>query len=301
MFLLERHLFSSVSLPLNGQTPTDAQLSSFFTAFFAFFGAIALITGVFGFITNTVLTGILTVTVGQGVLGRKITLSGAWQATLPRIGPLLATALLSGLFIGFGWLAAVGLAVGLALLLAEGAHLVAIGVLVGVLGFLTATVFAAIIGIRWSLALPVVMLEGRGPMASLGRSWRLVRDSAWRVLGIMLVTALIVGFVAGMIRAPFEFLGGPGAFITNMTSTSTSASTLNLSQLEPTILGTLTYALGSIIASALTAPLAAGVVVLLYADLRMRKEGIAERLQAAAAQPPGAGTGPGTADPPSPW
>ena len=64
-----------------------------------------------------------------------------------------------------------------------------LGVLVGVLGVLTTTVFAVIIEIRWSLALPVVMLERLGPKASLGRSWRLVRGSAWRVLGITLVTS----------------------------------------------------------------------------------------------------------------
>jgi hypothetical protein len=35
-------------------------------------------------------------------------------------------------------------------------------------------------------------------------------------------------------------------------------------------------------AGAITAPMLAGVVVLLYTDLRMRKEGLAARLQSAA-------------------
>jgi hypothetical protein len=56
---------------------------------------------------------------------------------------------------------------------------------------------------------------------------------------------------------------------------------------------------GEIVAATLTAPLAAAVAVLLYADLRMRKENMAATLQAAAAaQSPGDGT---TAAPPSPW
>jgi hypothetical protein len=105
----------------------------------------------------------------------------------------------------------------------------------------------------------------------------LVRGSAWRVFGITLVTNIIFALIAGAIRTAFEFVGG--------------------SPLHATILNTLASGVGTIVASTLTTPLTAAIVVLLYADLRMRKEGLAAALQAAATAPPAAG---GTTAP-SPW
>ncbi|HEY6792289.1 MAG TPA: glycerophosphoryl diester phosphodiesterase membrane domain-containing protein [Trebonia sp.] len=277
VFFLERILLAHVSLPAAGQPLTTEQVKHFLVPFLTFAAIFAVATAIVAFVTTAILTGVLTVAVGQGVLGKKETLDSVLQATMTRIWSLLATMVLSGAIIGFGWLAASGLSVGLALLLADGAHLVGIGILVGVLGVLTATVFAVIIGVRWSLALPIVMLERLRPLASLGRSWRLVRGSAWRVFGITLVTNIIFGMVALAIRTPFDLVGG--------------------SQLHPTIANMLASGAGDVIASTLTTPLTAAIAVLLYADLRMRKEGMAAALQAAAAAPPAAGG----ATAPSPW
>jgi hypothetical protein len=292
-FLLDKGLLAHVSVPVAGQALTSEQVKSFvipILKFAAIFGVVAVI---FSIVTSAVLTGTLTVAVGQGVLGKKEALGSALQAALARIGPLLATVVLPAVFIGLGWVAAVGVSVGLGVVLGEVAHLVAIGVLVGVLGYLAATVFAVIIGIRWSLAIPILMLEHRGPLASLGRSWRLVRGSAWRVLGITLVTGLIIDLIAGAITAPIQ--------IAQFAQFAGATGPLGTTQLQPTIgIGSmLASGVGEIVAVTLTAPLAAAVSVLLYADLRMRKENMAATLQAAAAaQSPGDGT---TAAPPSPW
>jgi hypothetical protein len=276
-FVLEKVFLARVVMPAAGQTLTSEQLQHFLVRLLTFGVIFGLAFAIFTFVTTAILTGVLTVSIGEGVLGKKETLDRVLQATMARIGPLLLTMLLEGVIIGFGWVTASGLFVGLALLLAKVAHLGGLGVLVGVLGVLTATVFAVIIEIRWSLALPVVMLERLGPKASLGRSWRLVRGSAWRVFGITLVTNIIFGLIASVIRTAFEFVGG--------------------SPLHATIVNTLASGVGTIIASTLTTPLTAAIVVLLYADLRMRKEGLATALQAAAAAPPAAG---GTTAP-SPW
>ena len=61
---------------------------------------------------NTILTGLLTVTVGQAVLGRKETLGSAWRATRGRFWPLLGTVLLIALFLGGGWALAMVVSVG---------------------------------------------------------------------------------------------------------------------------------------------------------------------------------------------
>jgi len=284
MFFMEKDMLAQVSLPATGQPVTSQQWHNFLVPYFKYVAAFGGATIIFTFVTSVILTGILTIAIGQGVLGRKMALSSVLgEAVLARVGPLLATLLLAGLIISVGLVAAICLSVGIAVLLADVAHLVAIGVLAGVLVALTAIVFAVIIAIRWSLATPVVMLERLGPMASLARSWRLVRGSAWRVLGITLLTNLIFGLIGGVIRAPFMVAGGAGAF--------------GGAQLHPTVVNTVASGVGMIVASTVTAPLTAGIVVLLYADLRMRKEGMAERLQAAAAQQ----AAPGAPEPPSPW
>lgn len=269
MFVLLRDAFTSVTATTSLGDPatldiTPHQVGQMIAAAFALLG----VTLTFTAFTNIILTGGLTVAIGQAVLGRKERLAGAWRSTARRIGALFATVLLQALFLAFGWLAAAGLSVGAGLLLGRGLHLVAAGILVGVLGVLTATVFAAIIGIRWSLAIPVVMLERRGPLASLGRSWQLVRGSAWRVFGITALAQIIIGCVSGMIRMPFSIASGGSLFFAPVTHPSGASE--------------LVSALGSVIAGAITTPLLAGVVVLLYADLRMRKEGLAATLQSAA-------------------
>lgn len=235
--------------------------------------AVGGITAIVVAFANLILTGLLTVTVGQGVVGRKETLASAWQAARPRIWRLIAMLLLATVFLGGGWLLGIGLSVLVGVILGEGAHLPAVGILVGVVCGLTAWVFAAIVLVRWSVAIPVVMLERKGPLKSLGRSWRLVRRSSWRVFGMLLVTQLVVGIAAELINAPFAAASGGFSALTS------HAQQVNVGGLFLT-------AVGQIIASTLTAPLLAGVIVLLYADLRMRREGLDITLRAAAAGAP---------------
>jgi hypothetical protein len=280
-FFLQRDVLANVSVPASGGALTPAQAGNLAITALALLGVTAAIT----FFANTILTGMLAVTIGQGTLGRKETLGGAWRATRSRIGALLATVLLATVFLVVGWMLAVGLAAGVGTVLA-GAHLAAVGVLVGVLGAGTATVFAVITLLRWTVAIPVVMLERVGPVASLRRSWRLVRRSSWRVLGILLATALIVGIANVIINVPFALAGGTGGFATP--------------QAQVSVVGVIVSAIGQIVATTVTAPLLAGVVVLLYADLRMRREGMDIMWQAAAAGGAPAGEGAGGQNP-GPW
>lgn len=272
-FFLERDFLPNVSVPAPGETLTPIQAGNLATMTFALLG----VTVVVSFFADTILIGLLTVAIGQGVLGRKETLGSAWRATRPRIGALLATVLLAAVFLVLGWALAVGLSAGVGALIGAGAHLPAVGILVGLLGGGTATVFAAITLVRWVVAIPVVMLETAGPLASLRRSWRLVRRSSWRVLGIMLAAELIVGIANAIIRVPFALASGASNFIAPHTHVS--------------IVGVIVSVIGDIVAATVTTPMLAGVVVLLYADLRMRREGMDIALQAAAAggAPGGAG------------
>jgi hypothetical protein len=88
--------------------------------------------------------------------------------------------------------------------------------------------------ICWIFVLPAALLEGLGPTAALSRSYGLVKNSWWRVLGITLVVALISGAISA-------------------------------------ILGII-LVVGSIIGSILVTPIYLIANTLLYYDLRVRKE-----------------------------
>jgi hypothetical protein len=117
----------------------------------------------------------------------------------------------------------------------------------------------------------VVVLERDGPARSLARSWRLVRRSFWRVLGISLLAGLIVLVTGAVLEIPFNLIAGRvggGSFL------PTSGGS---------VLGVTIGAVGTIVAGAVARPISAGVAVLLYVDLRMRREGLDLVLQTAAA------------------
>jgi hypothetical protein len=113
---------------------------------------------------------------------------------------------------------------------------------------------------------------------ALARSWRLVRGSWWRVLGITLLAGLIVAITGAILQLPFSI---PAGLITSHAGTP----------LHPPLLAVIIGTVGMIVARTVTGALQAGVYVLLYVDLRMRKEGLDMALRTAT---DGSGTGSGT-------
>jgi hypothetical protein len=113
------------------------------------------------------------------------------------------------------------------------------------------------------------VLENERPSQALARSWRLVRRSFWRVFGITLLAGIIVAIAGGILQLPFTFFG---AVLGSGTG------------------GTVILVIGAIAAGTVTRPITAGVTVLLYVDMRMRKEGLDLALRSAAASGrPGSG------------
>lgn len=291
-FFIERDIRANFVFGPRSDTLSPSQTGQLGAVELAAGGADLLI----GMLSSVILTVIVAAVIGPAVLGRKETLDGAWRAARSRVGPAIAARVLAAVFVGGGWLLAVGLSAGIGFALGAGAHLVPLGVLVGVLGGLAATVFAVVVWNRWTLSVPAVMLERAGPLKGMGRSWRLVRGSWWRVWGILLLTQLIVGLASLLIRVPFLVGdGGLGIFAGRPTAGGP-------------VVGLTLVAVSRIISGTLLSPLSAGVTVLLYADLRMRREGIDITMQASAAtgsELPGApprqgpaGQGPASQGPP---
>ena len=148
------------------------------------------------------------------------------------------------------------------------------GALIGglaALGAIAAIILTIWFTIMFRMAAQAVVLEREGPVRALGRSWRLVRGSFWRVLGITLLAGLIVVVTAGVLQIPFSLfaaMAGGG----NSLLPSTGGN----------VAGILISAVGGVVAGAVARPISAGVAVLLYVDLRMRREGLDLVLQTAA-------------------
>jgi hypothetical protein len=274
--LLSLHSLQNLDYPT--ATSSDAQFRHTLANFAAVFVPSILGTLAVQFVVDALLTGMLTAVIGHSVLGRQVSISEAWRIALPRLGAVLGSIVLEGLVI-LGLLLA-GVIPGLLLILA---HVTVLGVLLLVLGVITAIVFSVIFGVRFALATPAVVLEGQGPRTSLVRSWRLIRGSWWRVFGIVLLTSLVVGIAGLVLEIPFDVISelvGHGSGAAGTSGTGAPMFTIGGS----TVAGILINAVGAILAGAVTRPVLAGSRVLLYTDLRMRREGLDIALQRATSQ-----------------
>jgi hypothetical protein len=126
-----------------------------------------------------------------------------------------------------------------------------LGLFVGAFFFIVGAIFVAV---RWSVAMPALLLERQGPIAALGRSWKLVGGFWWKVFGTLLIVYLLVTVLTVAIGA---VVGGVLAVVTNVDS----------------LLGLLLQQVVSVVVQVLTLPLFAAVTIVLYVDLRVRKEG----------------------------
>ena len=289
-FVISNAARNAVSVS-NGTLQTG-RLGGFFGTFF---GALA-VDFVVGLVASIVLTGMLTAVIGRGVLGRRLTIGEAWQVAAPRLPAVLGASVLTTLVIIALWVPYVVI---LAILIAVKAG--ALAAIFGVLGGLAMVCVTVAAWAMFNMVAPVVVLEGQGPVQALKRSFRLVRASFWRVLGILILTYVIVAIAALVLEIPFDIIktiAGGGL------SAGTSQSAVGI------IIG----AIGAIIAGAITRPVLAGAIVLLYVDLRMRQEGLDLALRQAAQsqqmtgdelsglwRPAAPGQGPAPAVPPASW
>jgi hypothetical protein len=117
--------------------------------------------------------------------------------------------------------------------------LVGLATLAGLIVFIIPGIY---IGIRLATSTQALVVEGRRPTEAMGRSWELVGGHWWHAFGTLLVAALLTGLVNALITAPFS---GTSWFV---------------------------QAVVAAVATVVTLPYGTLVGVLLYLDLRARKE-----------------------------
>ena len=148
---------------------------------------------------------------------------------------------------------------------------------------LVVTIPAAIVpfvyvGVVWSVALPAMLLEEIGAAESLGRSFRLVRERWWPTFATLLLAWLLMLFITFVV----------GALLTTATVLATDDDSVTAIALN---------FLTNLIASVVTTPFIAAVTIVLYFDLRVRKEAFDLEMLAGAI----GGKPPSTATPKMPW
>ena len=220
-------------------------------------------------LSSILLSGMLTVVVGRAVFGTSITISEAWQRLRPRLWAL----------IGFTVIEVIGavVLVAVVVLIISGVAVAAGGVAAAVAGVplvLALIVGLVYLGVMLSFAPSVIVLERLQIVPAISRSFKLVRNDFWRVLGIRLLGGIVAAVIAGAVTVPFSF----GGQILLVSGSSTLAALIALVLLS----------IGSAIGQIITAPFSAGVVVLLYTDRRIRAEAFDLVLQTGAAFGPGA-------------
>lgn len=128
---------------------------------------------------------------------REWTPGSVIKEAFSRFGPLLGTQLLLGLLAFAFIFAGMMIPFLLGLILGQTIH-PALGIIIGILLFLGAILLAALILIRWSLALAAVAFEEVAP--GLGKSWRLTQNKTWKTLGLFIVIGLITSIISSAIN-----------------------------------------------------------------------------------------------------
>jgi hypothetical protein len=112
------------------------------------------------------------------------------------------------------------------------------------------------IGVRWIVWMPAMFVENIGLGAALGRSWRLIEGRWWRTFLILFLMYILIQVVATALQA-FLYLG-------QILLQAVVSSYVGLAISEAT----------GILVSSLVSPILQIATVLIYFDVRVRREGL---------------------------
>ena len=112
--------------------------------------------------------------------------------------------------------------------------------------------YAIFLGTRWNMVLPGILLEDLGVQAGLSRSWSLTTGSFWKVFGTSFAASILVILLAALPQLAVTY--GLGLLLPN------TDIVLSI------------QAVVAQVSLIITLPVSIGVMVVLYYDLRVRKE-----------------------------
>ena len=207
-------------------------------------------------VISIVQAGALIEATGQRYLGRPITIGEAYRRGL-RAAPRLV---LTGIML-VGAFVAVFLVLAIALAVFNSSALIAVALVIGLIAFFFIIPWAVL---SLAVVAPALVLEGLGPISAVRRSLHLMDRSRLRALGLY----ILMGFIATLLGVVFTVV-----FLASFVA-------------EPTVRSVL-QTIANVATATISGPLIYGAIVLLYYDLRVRKEAFDLQL-AAEALPRGA-------------
>jgi hypothetical protein len=196
---------------------------------------------IFAFLTYLVIVPFLMAAIAKAstdiYLGHRVPVGPTFRFAIARIHSILWILFLYVLaaVAGFVILFLLGLATGEATIL--------------VIGTLAFIVPGVIVFVRLYFGPTVFVVEGLKGTRALGRSWRLSRRSFWRIFGTIVLTSIMTSIVQGILALPATQIAA------NIGSAAWPLA-----------------AIGNSLAVVVTTPFTTLVAVLLYFDLRIRKE-----------------------------
>ena len=221
------------------------------------------------FAGTSILTGLLAATVSQMTVGRNLTLSEAWAMTRKRLGSLLGSFALTAVITMIPvvlWIVTVFASIAVV----DGNRDMWWLVLVALAAIIPVFILVYFFQIKLLFAPICAVLEEIGPVASLKRSWSLVKGEFWPTLGRFLLLNLVVGFIGGFIGFVIGLIGGLASFAATSDPSSPVGSAIAMFFV--------------MLGSSLLLPFSASFETLMYTDLRIRKENFASVLAQAGAQ-----------------
>lgn len=248
--------------------PFTGNLSTVDPERFAGVGAgVGIVTGIIGFIGGILVIfqqGAITHFVSERFLGRSVTVRQAYGRSFSRWLALLIAALLIGLAVGgllllvfgVGFIPLIGLA---AVGGNDGASALAgVAVLCMCALFIPALLAVFFFYTRWAFWIQTIVIENYNSTGGMGRSWKLVKGTFWRVFGFLIILTIIVAF----------FTVGPIYLISVFTIF-----------LPNPFLGVLIQSVASGILTMIATPLQYAALTILFYDLLIRKEGFDLQMQ----------------------
>ena len=219
---------------------------------------------VFVVIAGFIVMAPLMLAISEAYLGRKITIVGAYRRMMSRLLPFAGTyalwllALLSPVVVGGGVIAVI---FAIVLRSPQDTALMIGAMIVGLLIYCAMILAVIAISVPLAFACPTFVAEDKRYVSALRRSWSLVRGHYWRTLGILLLTGLIVITVESAVTTPLLFITGAWKDLLMGQKMVTNGTSFML------------YGIGDMIISTAIEPIWLIATVLLYYDLRIRKEG----------------------------
>jgi len=228
----------------------------------------AVIPVVLSVFASALLQGVLVIEVARATLGEKRKLGELWKAAFKRILPLT------------GWLMLIGLAFILAIAVITG--IIVLGAIIGSAGLVISIIVSVIlvgafsvgsawIGTKLALVPCVIVLERRGIIASMRRSWSLTNGNFWRTFGVIALVSAILYAASQILQAPFSFLAPIATSVVDPNGSGSGIIAF--------IAVYIVFLALTIVISAVTSVVQAALVAVIYIDLRMRKEGLDIELQ----------------------